>query len=45
VIRIRVSFRIHAGYIRIRILIINTPKLDNKCTLTRGARGELTNWN
>ena len=29
-IRIRVSCRIHAGYIRIRILITNPPKLDNK---------------
>lgn len=28
-IRIRVSCRIHAGYIRIRILITPTPKLDN----------------
>ena len=29
-IRIRVSCRIHAGYIRIRILITNPPKFDNK---------------
>ena len=29
-IRIRVSCRIHAGYIRIRILITTPPKLDNK---------------
>ena len=29
-IRIRVSCRIHAGYIRIRILITNPTKFDNK---------------
>ena len=29
-IMIRVSCRIHAGYIRIRILITTPPKLDNK---------------
>ena len=34
-IRIRVSCRIHAGYIRIRILITNPPKLDNKPPLSR----------
>ena len=33
-IRIRVSCRIHAGYIRIRILITNPPKLDNNPPLT-----------
>ena len=29
-IRIRVSCRIHAGYIRIRILITNPTKFENK---------------
>ena len=35
--RIHVSFQDTSGYIRIRILITNVPKLDNKCTLARGA--------
>ena len=33
-IRIRVSCRIHAGYIRIRILITNPPRFDNKPPVT-----------
>ena len=37
-IRIRVSCRIHAGYIRIRILITNPTKFDNKPHLSRGPR-------
>ena len=41
-IRIRVSCRIHAGYIRIRILITNPPKLDNNPPLTLRATGEDT---
>ena len=39
-IRIRVSCRIHAGYIRIRILITNPPKLDNKPPLTPRGEGQ-----
>ena len=35
-IRIRVSCRIHAGYIRIRILITNPTKFDNKPHLSPG---------
>jgi hypothetical protein len=37
-VRIHVSFQDTSGYIRIRILITNVPKLDNKCSRSRGRR-------
>jgi hypothetical protein len=38
-VRIHVSFQDTSGYIRIRILITNVPKLDNKCSRSRAAGG------